>query len=119
SRSRRLGRCGRFARTRWPCTTGTRREPVVTEYTPTTAEVAAQYTRGWASKRVRLMKSDEEAASAEFDRWLARHDAEVAAKALRDAADDLTPGDDKVDDWGIEAGLLRARAARLSSGGEG
>lgn len=44
---------------------------------------------------------------------LVAHDREVAAKALTDAADELTPGDDKVDDWGIEAGMLRARAAAL------
>lgn len=38
---------------------------------------------------------------------------DVQAEALEDAADDLTPGDDKVDDWGIQAGLLRARAQAI------
>ena len=38
---------------------------------------------------------------------------DVQAEALEQAADDLTPGDDKVDDWGIQAGLLRARAQAI------
>ena len=50
--------------------------------------------------------------------WLIKHDREVKAEALREAADELTPGDDKVDDWGIEAGLLRARADRIEKGDE-
>ena len=49
---------------------------------------------------------------------LADHDRQVMAVALREAADELTPGDDKVDDWGIEAGLLRARADRIEKGDE-
>ena len=44
---------------------------------------------------------------------LAEHDRRVMAAALREAADELTPGDDKVDDCGIEAGLLRARADEI------
>lgn len=76
----------------------------MTDYTPTTQQVRALY--------------DERTEPAEFDRGLAAHDAEVAAKALEEAADDLTPGDDKVDDWGIEAGLLRDRAAELRKAAE-
>lgn len=43
----------------------------------------------------------------------ARDVRQVQAEALEQAADDLTPGDDKVDDWGIRAGLLRARAQAI------
>lgn len=42
--------------------------------------------------------------------------AEVEARGLEKAADDLTPGEDKVDDWGIQAGLLRARAQQVREG---
>ncbi len=55
--------------------------------------------------------------SVAFDRWLAQHDAEVAAKALREAADQF------VRDWtevalggaGYVAETLRARAEAVTS----
>ena len=43
------------------------------DYTPTTDDVRDYYGNGQVPE--------------EFDRWLAAHDAEVASKALRDAAD--------------------------------
>ena len=45
----------------------------MTDYTPTTAEIRA----GWMDSG-----THEERDAAEFDRWLAAHDAEVKAKAL-------------------------------------
>lgn len=76
------------------------------EYTPTLNDVRL----GWVAK---CSIAPTEESVARFDRMIAAHDRQVAAKALTDAADELTPGDDKVDDWGIEAGMLRARAAAL------
>ena len=52
----------------------------MTDYTPTTEQVR----NGWIDNG-----THEERDGAEFDRWLAAHDAQVAAKALRDAADAL------------------------------
>ena len=54
----------------------------MTEYTPTTEVVRLQHTGGWHVESIPGRN-----ALAEFDRWLAAHDAEVAANALRDAAD--------------------------------
>ena len=60
-------------------------------YTPTTATIRAEYAgrvEAWE-----MTHAEQEAARAEevveFDRWLAAHDAQVAAKAVRDAADDI------------------------------
>ena len=47
----------------------------MSDYTPTTADVRHAYVSA---------RSEEE-----FDRWLAAHDAEVAAQALGDAADKI------------------------------
>jgi len=56
-----------------------------TDHTPTTSDVRDLYTTaGWDH----TLHYDQEA-YAEFDRWLARHDAEVAAQALREAAIDF------------------------------
>lgn len=52
-------------------------------YTPTTDEVEHRYAYD------ELYSMDCEADHHAFRRWLAAHDAEVAAKALRDAADDI------------------------------
>jgi len=48
-----------------------------TEYTPTTSEVRALYVTGTPGHRVSV-----ETGSAEFDRWLAAHDAEVVAAGV-------------------------------------
>jgi hypothetical protein len=80
----------------------------MSEYTPITDAVRTNY----AMTMFKMGRKDIEPYEA-FNRWLKAHDAEVAAKALREAADDLTPGEDKVDDWGIEAGLLRARTQQI------
>lgn len=85
----------------------------MTDYTPTTDEVRAVSTGGnpWQEAR--------------FDRWLAAHDREVAARVLRDAADALAefavetypedvflgPGED--DYAAINALLLRERGHQL------
>jgi hypothetical protein len=66
------------------------------EYTPTTDEV-----RDRASAQAGYTSGMVEAMTAEFDRWLAAHDAEVAAKALRALADNLgvNVGDDDSEWW--------------------
>jgi hypothetical protein len=86
----------------------------MSEYIPTTDEIEENYIYSVYDTNGETDSSRE--AGSRFDAWLKRHDREIAAKALRYAADDLTPGDDKVDDWGIEAGLLRARAAYYERG---
>lgn len=58
--------------------------PERSEFTPTTAEVRERFIDGfpmdtWVVARAEL--------GADFDRWLAAHDAEVARKALTDAAE--------------------------------
>ena len=60
-------------------------------YTPTTATIRAEYAgrvEAWE-----MTYAEQEAARAEevveFDRWLAAHDAQVAAQALREAADEM------------------------------
>ena len=51
----------------------------MTDYTPTTDEIRNGWIEtGWAPDGTLCDKRD----GAEFDRWLAAHDAEVAAKAL-------------------------------------
>jgi phage terminase Nu1 subunit (DNA packaging protein) len=60
----------------------------MSEYTPTTDEVRAMYVTGTPPHRVSVPQGN-----AEFDRWLAQHDAEVAARALRQAADDWQTGE--------------------------
>lgn len=49
------------------------------DYTPTDEQVRAAYVRGMRDTFVAAAADHE----AEFDRWLAQHDREVAAKALR------------------------------------
>jgi phage terminase Nu1 subunit (DNA packaging protein) len=58
------------------------------DYGPTTDEVRAMYVTGTPPHRVTVPAGNDE-----FDRWLAQHDAEVAAKALRQAADDWQAGE--------------------------
>jgi hypothetical protein len=58
----------------------------MTRENPTTAEI-----RNWATyvpdTSIGMHVSEQDAAA--FDRWLAAHDREVAAKALRDVADEF------------------------------
>lgn len=84
-------------------------------YTPTTEEV-----RDWYGHRNRathqpvgeFYKIMLTGAVAEFDRWLAAHDREVAANALRDAAEDGEIQDNRpwVHWW------LTARADQIENG---
>lgn len=61
--------------------------PNDTEYTPTTDEIR-EYVEVGGEPRPWESPSEKDAArAAAFDRWLAAHDREVAAKALRDWAD--------------------------------
>jgi hypothetical protein len=54
---------------------------VADEYTPTTAEICQVW--------VKATPVSGPEGRAEFTRWLAAHDREVAAKTLRDAADEV------------------------------
>lgn len=83
----------------------------MTDYTPTTEKVRGAF----FVSNTGLIPGDLSEYEP-FDRWLAQNNREIAAKALEDAADELTPGDDKVDDWGIQAGLLRDRAQAIRGG---
>ena len=64
----------------------------MSEYTPTTEQVLKQWVAEWAPSPN---------LEAQFHRWLAAHDAEVAAKALEDACDELGVyvGDEDGDYW--------------------
>ena len=71
-----------------------------TEYTPTDDEV-----------RVAWILSRDYAHGAEFDRWLAAHDAEVAERIAQDIED--IPGRDVAGHPHV-AGYVRAHAARIA-----
>lgn len=79
----------------------------MTGYTPTTDEVRAMYVTGTPPHRVTVP-----AGNAEFDRWLAQHDAEVAANTVLGIMHRLDTGDPRVgeqltqmhDEWLREAG---------------
>ena len=61
-------------------------------------------------------RASQEELEAEFDAWLAAHDREVAAKALRDAVDELAALNEP--EVFVRAGaLLDARADRIEAGG--
>jgi hypothetical protein len=82
----------------------------MSEYTPITETVRTRYIQHGNCG----VKGDSEA----FDRWLAEHDAEVAAKSLKDAADALDKLADLTDatDAGMIAHSIRARAQRIREG---
>lgn len=64
------------------------------------------------------MPNDVARAETEFNAWLAAHDAEVAARALEDAAEEFTrPTIQTTHGW--FATWLRARAAALRGGSDG
>ena len=55
------------------------------DYTPTTGEVRATFRSGWTLTR----EGTSAGAGPAFNRWLIDHDRQVAAQALRDAADEV------------------------------
>lgn len=59
-------------------------------YTPTTEDIRAAY-ENRAIIGPPAMAADYEEAAAQFDRWLAAHDAKVKAEALREVADSFSP----------------------------
>ena len=59
----------------------------MSDYTPTTDEVFHAYWSHVAYER--MLRGGEPPERAEFDRWLAEHDAKVRAEALRGAYADL------------------------------
>lgn len=63
------------------------------EYTPTTDDVRARYIRAEPGYDPPLIPNDPdyEVTGAEFDRWLAVRDAEVAAQAFKRTATAMTP----------------------------
>lgn len=58
----------------------------MSDYTPTTDEVRAMYVTGTPPHRVTVPQGN-----AEFDRFLAQHDAEIHTAALNAAADAVPP----------------------------
>jgi hypothetical protein len=68
-----------------PDTAPGRRNNVDDEYTPTTDEVR-EWTRVAGNEVAPWMEAEY---GEQFDRWLAAHDREVAAKALEDAAENI------------------------------
>lgn len=82
------------------------------EYTPTTEEVRRGYVDTLDALGGAVL------GAGQFDRWLAARDREVAAKALRDAADRFMPhpalGLARLAD--AAADLLRAEADRIEKG---
>ena len=85
-------------------------------YTPTTDEVRDEWIEsGQGSPTVRLH------AGAAFDRWLAAHDRDVRAQALREAADVLDRQPAKAKHglpMMLRADWLRDRANRIEQGGQ-
>ena len=85
-------------------------------YTPTTDDVRDEWIEsGQGSPTVRLH------AGAAFDRWLAAHDRDVRAQALREAADVLDRQPAKAKHglpMMLRADWLRDRANRIEQGGQ-
>ena len=82
----------------------------MSKYTPTTEYVRDFYAKFTPSILIDRRPNGYERAEAEFDRWLAEHDREVAAGALRDAAGSAIPRKALAQgtrDW------LRARADQI------
>lgn len=89
------------------------------EYTPTTAMVEDAYVQAYGNRAPGV----HEMSIAEFDRWLAAHDREVAAKALREFAKKVYNGAPASRDANFQAfyndGLhpvLMAEADRIEKG---
>ena len=84
----------------------------MSEYIPNTKAVRTNY----AMTMLRVGRKDIDPYSA-FDHWLAKHDRKVAAKALRDAAQDSQMGPVPYG-WNASgiAGWLRDRAEQIEEG---
>ena len=84
----------------------------MSEYIPNTKAVRTNY----VMTMLRVGRKDIDPYSA-FDHWLAKHDREVAAKALRDAANDSQMGPVPYG-WSASgiAGWLRDRAEQIEEG---
>ena len=89
----------------------------MTDQTPSTEDDLTltiedvRYRYAYESRYQEVLESD----LAEFDDWLAAHDREVAAKALRDAVDELAALNEP--EVFVRAGaLLDARADRIEAG---
>lgn len=89
----------------------------MSEYTPTTDDLRLAYENHRGLCLAETMRDQGDSfipgveAGEDFDRWLAAHDAEVAAKALEDAADHVSGIDGRRDDAARD--WLRARAAGI------
>lgn len=77
----------------------------MSEYTPTTGNVRSVFAYAGAGQSERRRREA-------FDRWLAAHDAEVAARTLREAADAHLS---EYGTWGgaSQGAWLRARADQI------
>jgi hypothetical protein len=85
----------------------------MSDYTPTTDEVRSLYVTGTPPHRVTVPEGN-----AEFDRWLAQHDAEQQQKGVRLAAEHLR--NEMEEPWSMRfASHLDAHAAGIvaESGG--
>lgn len=92
------------------------------EYTPTTEEVRSLWwhhiLEGMASNEVSLASDwKEERALAQFDRWLAAHDAEVREECAKVADAEAKRWYPTTGRWGIEAATSIARTIRALGGG--
>lgn len=88
-----------------------RRDSVAEPYTPTTEEVHGRYQASvdeYGTISGRALSYDE--AGAAFTRWLAEHDRQVRAEALREAAAEDAPAACEARRW------LNARADRIAAG---
>lgn len=99
----------------------------MSDYTPTTAELRRDYSRPGVLGE--FAAQDIAEAEAEFDRWLAAHDREVKARALREAAESPELHNEITAEmnrnlpfsWHASNGarnFLRAEADRIERGGE-
>jgi len=84
----------------------------MTDYTPTTAEVRERFIDGFPMDTWAVARDE---CGRDFDRWLAQHDAEVAATALRDAADSVSEVSGVLSVLGV-CRALRDRADRIEAG---
>lgn len=91
------------------------------EYTPSEGDIRGRHAAGWLSRGW----PETTEIDAEFDRWLAAHDAEVLRATANDLGDWLGSSDlmaDEISDHGIDVILrwLRERAGQVErEGGEG
>lgn len=92
------------------------------QYTPTTEDIR-EYVETADRVTAHMFSHDTPDAAKAFDRWLAAHDAQVRAEALREAAEFIQPWNyDRPDDWTEEARVeatcadaLRTEADRIAN----